>query len=69
MNKKKTLVISNNKKLYTKKEKKLFLNLNCMHETISKKIFKENFFGNQVVRPSMINKTYVKNSYHRNLGF
>jgi len=63
MNMKKTLVISNNKNLYSKKEKKLFLNLNCMHETISKKIFKENFFGYQIVKPSMINKIYLKNNH------
>ena len=59
----KILVISNNKKLYSKKDKKLFLNLNCFHEDISKDIFKGNFFKNNIVKPCMNKETYSSNSH------
>ncbi len=58
----KILVISNNKKLYSKKDKKLFLNLNCFHEDISKNIFKGNFFKNNIIKPCMNKKSYSNNS-------
>ena len=69
----KILVISNNKKLYSKKDKKLFLNLNCFHEDISKDIFKENFFKNNIIRPCIekmissvsISLRKVLNNFHK----
>ena len=59
----KILVISNNKKLYSKKDKKLFLNLNCFHNDISKNIFKGNFFKNNIIKPCMNKKSYSNNSH------